>query len=71
MFCQPIAGYAIIQTVTIIFFLFLVKSHNVLVKHLKLKTNHEDFEFKKLLINLMVVLSQQQTNIHVSNITII
>lgn len=44
-----------------------VKSHNVLVKHLKLKTNHEDFEFKKLLINLMVVLSKQPTIIHVSS----
>jgi hypothetical protein len=35
-----------------------VKSHNVLVKHLKLAPNHEDFELKKLLINLVVILSR-------------
>lgn len=28
-------------------------------------TNHEDFELKKLLINLMVILSRQPTNLHV------
>ncbi|CAL1536351.1 unnamed protein product [Lymnaea stagnalis] len=38
-----------------------VKSHNALVKHLKLTTNHEDFELRKLLINILVVLSNDRT----------
>ncbi|XP_059159997.1 cilia- and flagella-associated protein 69-like isoform X2 [Physella acuta] len=38
-----------------------VKSHNVLVRHLKLQTNHEDFELRKLLINILVVLSKDRT----------
>ncbi|KAI8483595.1 Cilia and flagella associated protein 69 [Branchiostoma belcheri] len=35
-----------------------VKSHNPLVRNLKLETNHEDFELKKLLMNIMVLLSR-------------
>lgn len=35
-----------------------VKSHNMLVKHLKLMPSHEDFELKKLLINIIVLLSR-------------
>ncbi|XP_070566690.1 cilia- and flagella-associated protein 69-like [Ptychodera flava] len=35
-----------------------VKSHNALVKHLRIGTDHEDFELKKLLINIIVVLSK-------------
>ncbi|ELU15468.1 hypothetical protein CAPTEDRAFT_176397 [Capitella teleta] len=35
-----------------------VKSHNALVRHLKLMKNQEDFELKKLLINILVVLSK-------------
>jgi len=38
-----------------------VKSHNVLVKHLKLSPSHEDFELKKLLINELVLLSRDTT----------
>ncbi|XP_041367843.1 cilia- and flagella-associated protein 69-like [Gigantopelta aegis] len=38
-----------------------VKSHNVLVKHLKLSTNHEDFEMKKLLFSLLVALSNDSS----------
>ncbi|XP_052820058.1 cilia- and flagella-associated protein 69-like [Mya arenaria] len=38
-----------------------VKSHNALVKHLKLMTNHEDFELKKLLFNVMVTLGNDST----------
>lgn len=37
---------------------FLVKSHNPLVRNLKLTFNQEDFEMKKLLLNIMVVLSR-------------
>ncbi|XP_072179845.1 cilia- and flagella-associated protein 69-like [Diadema setosum] len=36
-----------------------VRSHNALVKYLKLGTSPEDFELKKLLINVVVVLSQE------------
>ncbi|XP_013410709.1 cilia- and flagella-associated protein 69 [Lingula anatina] len=35
-----------------------VKSHSALVRHLKLMTSHEDFELKKLLINILTVLSK-------------
>ncbi|KAM4689184.1 cilia- and flagella-associated protein 69 [Discoglossus pictus] len=35
-----------------------VKSHNPLVKSLKLLHNHEDYELKKLLFNMIVVLSK-------------
>lgn len=35
-----------------------VKSHNVLVKHLKLAPNQENFELKKLLFNIMVQVSK-------------
>ncbi|CAG5115816.1 unnamed protein product [Candidula unifasciata] len=42
-----------------------VKSHNALVRHLKLLTNREDFEFKKLLFNILVVLSNNSTAISV------
>lgn len=41
--------------------LFLVKSHNALVKHLKLGTNHEDFELKKIILNLLVLLSRDSS----------
>lgn len=47
-------------------FIFSVKSHNVLVRHLKLQTNHEDFELRKLLINILVVLSKDRTVVSVS-----
>ena len=36
----------------------LVRSNNPLVKNFKLSTSHEDFEFKKLLINTTVFLSR-------------
>ncbi|XP_077081312.1 cilia- and flagella-associated protein 69 [Siphateles boraxobius] len=35
-----------------------LKSHNPLVRNLKLSFNHEDFEMKKLLLNVIVVLSR-------------
>ncbi|XP_052683421.1 cilia- and flagella-associated protein 69-like [Crassostrea angulata] len=35
-----------------------VKSHNALVKHLKLMKSHEDFELKKLLFSILVTLSR-------------
>lgn len=38
-----------------------VKSHNALVRHLKLLTNPEDFELRKLLFNILVVLSKDST----------
>ena len=48
------------------YFLFSVKSHNALVRHLKLLQNHEDFELKKLLISMMVILSKDPAAIPVS-----
>lgn len=42
-----------------------VKSHNALVKHLKLMKNHEDFELKKLLFNILVTLSKDRTAVPV------
>ncbi|XP_051728378.1 cilia- and flagella-associated protein 69-like isoform X2 [Ctenopharyngodon idella] len=35
-----------------------LKSHNPLVRNLKLSFNHEDFEMKKLLLNVIVILSK-------------
>ena len=48
-------------------FLIAVKSHNALVKHLKLLSNHEDFELKKLLINMVVHLSKDPAVLPVCN----
>jgi len=48
-----------------------VKSHNVLVKHLKLTPSHEDFELKKLLINELVLLSQDSSVLPVSLISFV
>ena len=45
---------------------FSVKSHNALVRHLKLLQNTEDFELKKLLINILVILSRDPSSIPVS-----
>lgn len=38
-----------------------VKSHNALVKHLKLMQNHEDFELKKMLFSIMVTMAKDST----------
>ncbi|XP_044149807.1 cilia- and flagella-associated protein 69 [Bufo gargarizans] len=40
-----------------------VKSHNPLVKNLKLLHTHEDFEMKKLLFNLVVALSKDLSSV--------
>ncbi|XP_068091630.1 cilia- and flagella-associated protein 69 isoform X2 [Hyperolius riggenbachi] len=40
-----------------------VKSHNPLVKTIKLLHNHEDFEMKKLLLNMLVVLAKDLSTI--------
>ncbi|XP_071812719.1 cilia- and flagella-associated protein 69-like [Apostichopus japonicus] len=40
-----------------------VRSHNALVKYLKLGTNPEDFELKKLLISMLVVLSKEPATV--------
>ena len=45
-----------------------VKSHNILVKHLKLMQNHEDFELRKLLVNILVTLSRDTAALSVSNL---
>ena len=46
-------------------FQFLVKSHNPLVQNLKLSYNNEDFEMKKLLLNLFVVMSKDLSALQV------
>ena len=38
-----------------------VRSHNALVRHLKLPPNHENFEMKKLLINAVVLLGRDRS----------
>lgn len=48
-------------------FQFLVKSHNPLVQNLKLSYNNEDFEMKKLLLNLFVVMSKDLSALQVSD----
>uniref|UniRef100_A0A8C5WL50 Cilia and flagella associated protein 69 n=1 Tax=Leptobrachium leishanense TaxID=445787 RepID=A0A8C5WL50_9ANUR len=40
-----------------------VKSHNPLVKSLKLLHNHEDYEMKKLLFNMLVVLAKDLASV--------
>ncbi len=42
----------------IIFNINLVRSNSPLVKNFKLTTSQEDFEFKKLLINTVVILNR-------------
>ncbi|KAF6022274.1 CFAP69 [Bugula neritina] len=42
-----------------------IKTHNPFLKHFRIQTNPEDFEFKKLLINLVVVVSKQPINLHI------
>ncbi|XP_053571678.1 cilia- and flagella-associated protein 69 [Bombina bombina] len=44
-----------------------VKSHNPLVKNLKLLHSHEDFEMKKLLFNMLVVLSKDLSTTQLLN----
>jgi len=46
------------------------KSHNVLVKHLKFTSSHEDFELKKLLISELVLLGQDPSVLPVSSMFI-
>ncbi len=41
-----------------IIILYLVRSNNPLVKNFKISTSQEDFEFKKLLINTIVILNR-------------
>ncbi|KAL5007038.1 hypothetical protein ScPMuIL_015844 [Solemya velum] len=42
-----------------------VKSHNALVRHLKLLRNHEDFELKKLLFNILVTMAEDSTTVSI------
>lgn len=51
------------------FFLFLltVKSQNPLVKGLKLSNSYEDFELKKLLFNVIVILCKDLPTLQVKS----
>jgi len=46
------------STYSIKYFSFLVRSNNPIVKNFKFTTSTEDFEFKKFLINTVVILSR-------------
>lgn len=61
-----ILKYHVYQKINVLNFVLAVKSHNALVKHLKLSKNHEDFELKKLLFNILVTLSKDSTAVPVS-----
>lgn len=50
----------------IIFLCIQVKSHNPLVRNLKLSYNNEDFEMKRLLLNLVVVMSKDLSALQVN-----
>lgn len=44
-----------------------VKSENPLVKGLKLSNSYEDFELKKLLFNILVILCKDLTTVQVKH----
>lgn len=46
---------------TNLFLCYTVRSNSPLVKSFKLTTSNEDFEFKKLLINMVVILNRNPT----------
>lgn len=50
---------------TFFFFPLTVKSQNPLVKGLKLSNSYEDFELKKLLFNIIVILCKDLSTIQV------
>lgn len=45
----------------------LVKSHNPLVRNLKLNFSNEDLKMKKLLLNLLVIMSKDLAALQVSH----
>lgn len=49
------------------FFRVLVKSHNPLLRNLKFSYSNEDLKMKKLLLNLLVVMSKDLTALQVSH----
>lgn len=53
-----------------LFFPLTVKSQNPLVKGLKLSNSYEDFELKKLLFNIIVILCKDLPTIQVKKIII-
>ena len=59
--CLFPSGYILIAPLNLI----SVKSHNELVRNLKLYQNHEDFELKKLLMNVLTILIKDQSAIQV------
>ncbi|XDV33391.1 hypothetical protein PO909_003815 [Leuciscus waleckii] len=54
----PLIESGFVKHLTLIVTFPELKSHNPLVRNLKLSFNHEDFEMKKLLLNVIVVLSR-------------
>nr|DBA25193.1 TPA: hypothetical protein GDO54_012751 [Pyxicephalus adspersus] len=56
--CSPLVESGFAKQLILFATFSEVKSHNPLVKNLKLLHKHEDFEMKKLLLNMMVVLAK-------------
>lgn len=52
---------------TAYFIYVLVKSHNPLIRNLKLSYSNEDLKMKKLLLNLLVVMSRDLAALQVSH----
>lgn len=51
----------------VLFSYVLVKSHNPLIRNLKLSYSNEDLKMKKLLLNLLVVMSRDLAALQVSH----
>ncbi|XP_068670684.1 cilia- and flagella-associated protein 69-like [Montipora foliosa] len=54
---SPFMETGLTKLITVLATFTEVKSHHELVRNLKLYQNHEDFEFKKLLMNILVLIS--------------
>lgn len=53
--------------VNLFFVYVIVKNHNPLVRNLKFSYNSEDLKMKKLLLNLLVVMSKSESALQVSH----
>ncbi|XP_018419895.1 PREDICTED: cilia- and flagella-associated protein 69 [Nanorana parkeri] len=61
--CSPLVESGFAKQLILFATFSEVKSHNPLVKSLKLLHKHEDFEMKKLLLNMMVVLTKDLSTV--------
>lgn len=65
LFMNTVASF--IKNKTAYFIYVLVKSHNPLIRNLKLSYSNEDLKMKKLLLNLLVVMSRDSAALQVSH----